>query len=211
VIPNNLTTIGGYAFARSCLTNITIPGSVTSIGDHAFYDCGSLAAVTILDGVVSIGEEAFSDCPNLARISVPASVSSITIYAFDMCPNLTGVYFQGNAPGYVGEFAFDNSTNVNVYYLPGTTGWEATLDDQPTTIWLPQMQMTGTTFGGKTNQFGFNITWASDQTVVVDACTNLSQPVWEPVQTNTLATGSVYFNDPEWTNYPARYYRVRSP
>jgi hypothetical protein len=31
------------------------------------------------------------------------------------------------------------------------------------------------------------------------------------LQTNTLAGGSFYFSDPEWTNYPSRFYRVRSP
>jgi hypothetical protein len=49
------------------------------------------------------------------------------------------------------------------------------------------------------------------QTVIVDACTNLSNPVWQPVQTNTFTTGSAYFSDPQWTNYPNRFYRLRSP
>jgi hypothetical protein len=47
--------------------------------------------------------------------------------------------------------------------------------------------------------------------VVVEACTNLANPDWQPVQTNLLATGSVYFSDPQWTNYPGRFYRLRSP
>jgi hypothetical protein len=46
---------------------------------------------------------------------------------------------------------------------------------------------------------------------VVDACTNLSNPEWQPMKTNTLTTGSAYFSDPQWTNYPNRYYRLRSP
>ena len=47
--------------------------------------------------------------------------------------------------------------------------------------------------------------------VVVEAATNLSNPVWLPVQTNTLTGDKYYFSDPEWTNYPGRFYRVRSP
>ena len=73
------------------------------------------------------------------------------------------------------------------------------------------MQTGDGSFGVKTNQFGFNINWASGQVVVVQACTNLSNPAWLPLQTNTLTSGSVYFSDPQWTNYPGRYYRLRWP
>jgi hypothetical protein len=59
------------------------------------------------------------------------------------------------------------------------------------------------------NQFGFNLTGYSGQVVVVEACTDLANPVWLPVGTNTLTTGSAYFSDPQWTNYPGRYYRLR--
>ena len=73
-------------------------------------------------------------------------------------------------------------------------------------------QTSGTSFGVRTNRFGFNITTGTlGLVVVVEACTNLSNPVWQPVQTNTLTTGSAFFSDPQWTNYPGRYYRLRSP
>ena len=73
------------------------------------------------------------------------------------------------------------------------------------------MQTGDAGFGVRTNQFGFNIAWASGQTVVEEACTNLTNPVWQPVQTNTLTSDSLYFNDPQWTNYPARFYRLHAP
>jgi hypothetical protein len=69
----------------------------------------------------------------------------------------------------------------------------------------------GPGFGVQTNQFGFNIFWATNIPVVVEACTNLASPVWQPVATNTLDGGSSYFSDPQWKNYPARFYRLRSP
>ena len=56
----------------------------------------------------------------------------------------------------------------------------------------------------RTNQYGFNIAWASGQTVVVEACADLANPVWQPVQTNTLTSDSVCFSDPQWANYLAR-------
>jgi hypothetical protein len=39
----------------------------------------------------------------------------------------------------------------------------------------------------------------------------LANPVWSPLQTNTLTGGSCYFSDSQWTNYPGRFYRLRSP
>jgi len=66
-------------------------------------------------------------------------------------------------------------------------------------------------FGVRTNQFGFNLTWAGGRPVVVEACTDLTHPVWLPVKTHTLAGGSAYFSEPQWTNYSGRFYRLRSP
>lgn len=55
--------------------------------------------------------------------------------------------------------------------------------------------------------FGFNITGTSNLVIVVEASTNLVNPAWQPIQTNTLTGGTSYFSDPQWTNYPSRYYR----
>jgi hypothetical protein len=66
-------------------------------------------------------------------------------------------------------------------------------------------------FGIQTNCFGFNIAGNTNATVVVEACTNMTNPVWVPVQTNILTSGSTYFSDPGWTNYTDRFYRLRSP
>jgi hypothetical protein len=65
--------------------------------------------------------------------------------------------------------------------------------------------------GVRTNRFGFNVAGISNLVVVVEACTNLANPVWCPLQTNTLTGAPFYFIDPHWTNYPRRFYRLRSP
>jgi hypothetical protein len=69
----------------------------------------------------------------------------------------------------------------------------------------------GSGFGVHTNGFGFIISWATNIPVVVEACTGLANPAWSPVATNTLTDGTSYFSDPQWTNYPIRFYRVRAP
>lgn len=65
-------------------------------------------------------------------------------------------------------------------------------------------------FGVVSNRFGFNINWANGMVVVVDACLDLANPAWFALQTNILTNGTAYFGDPEWTNFPGRFYRLRS-
>ena len=66
-------------------------------------------------------------------------------------------------------------------------------------------------FGVRTNEFGFAINGTSNTVVVVEATTNLAIPAWSPLATNFLGGGANYFRDPQWTNYPARFYRLRWP
>ena len=47
--------------------------------------------------------------------------------------------------------------------------------------------------------------------VVVEASTNLDDPIWVPLQTNSLPADSFYFSDAQWTSHPTRFYRLRSP
>jgi hypothetical protein len=126
---------------------------------------------------------------------------------------LIGVYFQGNAPDVVSGFydAFSGDDYLTFYYLAGTTGWGPFFDNRPAVLWNPQMQSNGASFGVQTNGFGFTVTGTSGLVVAVDACTDLANPTWYPLQTNTLSGGSACIVDPEWTNYPARFYRLRWP
>jgi hypothetical protein len=65
--------------------------------------------------------------------------------------------------------------------------------------------------GVRRNQFGFNITGLEGIPLVIEGCTNLSTRSWVPLQTCTLTNGLLYFSDPQWTNYPERFYRIRLP
>ena len=69
-IPDSVTSIGDYAF-KDCygLTSVTIPNSVTNIGELAFYGCG-LTSITIPDSVTSIGEAAFAGCHSMTDLKI---------------------------------------------------------------------------------------------------------------------------------------------
>jgi hypothetical protein len=185
-----------------------VPSTVTFIGDFAFARCPNLTSVTIPDSITAIGDGAFSICSSLTNVTIGNNVTAIGDSAFYGCTNLTGIYFHGNAPSLRGSVFYAANKTI-VYYLPGTTGWSSTFGGRPTAPWQPQA--TEARFGVGTNAFGFTVTWASGQIVVVEACTNLASPVWSPLQTNTLGSDPLDFSDLGWTNPPARFYRLRAP
>ncbi len=208
---NGTITITGYSGPGG---TVVIPSTinglpVTTIGGYVDPQCGPLGAFE------------FSD--SLTTVTIPSSVTMVERYAFAGCLSLTSVYFQGNAPsvgwievfnwlvGYTNGVADWETDPATVYYLPGTTGWGTEFSVLHTALWLPQVLTSDASFGVQANQFGFTINWSSGMTVAVDACTDLSNPTWIPLATNTLASGSLYFSDPQWTNYSARFYRLRWP
>ena len=95
-IPNSVTTIGEAAFdSCSNLTNVTIPDSVTTIKMHAFYNCLNLTRVAIPNGIITIKPYTFHTCRNLSSVVIPSSVKTIDVFAFSDCTALTDVYYLG--------------------------------------------------------------------------------------------------------------------
>ena len=233
-IPDSVTNLGQEAFT-GCpnLANIGIGKGITSIKGGAegqwwatFQWCSSLTRVTIPDNVTNIGDGvgtrggpfgAFSGCAGLTNVIVGKGLAYLGNGTFTYCANLVSVYFEGNAPVFgASEYPapttpFFNATNAIVYYLPGTSGWEPTYAGRPAMLWNPQMQTTDGSFGVQQNQFGFNIAGTPDIPLVIEAGGDLATASWIPLQTCTLTNGLFYFSDPQWTDHPERFYRIRSP
>ena len=120
IIPTDgsVTSIGDRAFyGCSSLTGITIPNSVTSIGDSAFSDCRSLTSITIPDNVTSIGSSAFSYCRSLTSITIPNSVTSIGRYAFRDCSSLTSITIPNSVTS-IGDYAFIGCSILTSITIP---------------------------------------------------------------------------------------------
>lgn len=80
-----ITAIGDECFSWcSGLTSITIPSSVTSLGDQCFWGSG-LTSITIPSSVTSFGDGCFAYCRALTSITIPTSVTSLGNRCFEGC------------------------------------------------------------------------------------------------------------------------------
>ena len=110
-----------YNDTKEVLTAITLPESLTALGDDAFRGCTGLTAVNF-DGtpaLMTINKRAFKGCSVLAAIAIPASVETIADGAFSGCSQLASVTFPGtSALTTIGTTAFSNCVSLTTITLP---------------------------------------------------------------------------------------------
>jgi uncharacterized repeat protein (TIGR02543 family) len=118
-IPSSVTSIGQYAFfGCTGLTSVTIPSSVTSIGSYAFSNCTGLTGVTIPSSV--IGQYAFFACTGLTSITITSTVSSIGQYAFFDCTGLTGTLTIPSGVNIIGAGTFQGCSRLTSIIIPSS-------------------------------------------------------------------------------------------
>ncbi len=119
---SQLMLIERHAF-ESCsnLKVITIPASVTSIGDGVFMSCTNLTDVYFEPNseLKNIGENAFSSCNSLETIKIPSGVEIIKSYTFSWCTSLTSIVIPKSVTT-IDYYAFNNCTKLKTLFFEGT-------------------------------------------------------------------------------------------
>lgn len=82
ILPQNLIKIGSSCFEGAQIKQITIPDTVTEIGENAFYYCDRLASITLPSNLQKISDRMLNSCTSLTSITIPASVTEIGSQAF---------------------------------------------------------------------------------------------------------------------------------
>ena len=106
-----ITKIPAQAFAKSKIKgSLTIPNSVTTIGEEAFANCRELkGSLTLSNSLKTIGNKAFYNCNSLnGSLTIPNTVTTIGISAFENCAGFNGNLTIPNSVTTIGESAFCN-------------------------------------------------------------------------------------------------------
>ena len=119
-IPSTVTSIGDHAF-DSCwaVRSLSIPNGVTKLGGWVFYDCCSLTSISLPSSLASLGDYAFFSCTNLTSITIPSTVKTIGEGCFTSCGKLTKVVVPDSVDT-IGKFGFCNCKKLTSVTLPSS-------------------------------------------------------------------------------------------
>ena len=124
-MPESMTWIGDSAFAGCTgLEQVEISPNLTAIGSKSFYSCNGLTSVVVPDKVTSIESLAFFGCLNLESITIPASVTTLNSSFVYGCTNLKKIEFKGTQAQW-NALSIDPNTlpvGVSIVCTDGTIG-----------------------------------------------------------------------------------------
>ena len=89
------------------LTEITLPSTITDIGQSAFYNCTALESIVLPENITSIEYGVFLGCQSLKSIVIHADITHIGTDAFGECTNLEEVIFENPEGWEIGETPID--------------------------------------------------------------------------------------------------------
>jgi len=115
-LPTTLTSIGNYAFMRcsGITSSLIIPDAVTTIGNNVFEGCENISgSLTIPNSVTTIGSRAFISCYKISSLTLGNAVTTIGLQAFVDCTSLTGSLTIPESVTSIGSQAFFRCSKIS--------------------------------------------------------------------------------------------------
>ncbi len=119
-VPKSVTIIGEGAFQNNTtVEKVILPDSVEQIKAYAFWGCDNLKTVTLGKGLTSVGDFAFTNCGGLQTMTIPSNVQRIGIQSFAFCTRLEDITLPPEVID-IKEDAFDGDYLLNIHCETGS-------------------------------------------------------------------------------------------
>lgn len=114
-------TIAKEAFKGTLVEKVTVPDTVTTIGNSAFENCKNLYTITLPDSVKELGHSTFLGCERLTAVRLPRYIDGIHIHTFYGCKKLTSIYLPSGLQ-FIGLGGFENCSALKSIVIPHMAG-----------------------------------------------------------------------------------------
>lgn len=114
-----VTTVQSNAFKGNEITSISLPNTVSVMGEACFESCSRLESVTLPAGLTSLGNSCFYDCRNLASVTLPEGITTLGVNCFYRCTSLTPITLPEGIEE-LGYQCFYGCTSLESVVLPGS-------------------------------------------------------------------------------------------
>lgn len=125
-----VTAIAPYVFydTNRAVTAVSIPKSVTEIGEGAFDSCLNMTSLRFASGsaLKRIGAKAFR-CNKVTTLTLPDGLESVGEDAFSCCESVTTLYIPDSVKS-IGKWAFSSMSSLKKLTMPGEFDWIGIVD-----------------------------------------------------------------------------------
>lgn len=103
----------------SSLKNISLPSTLTYLGDKCFLGCSSLEKIVIPSNITKLSSQSFEGCTRLSHVEFPSTFTSLGGSCFRDCVGLTSLEFPPSFT-FFGNRCFENCTNLESLVIPAS-------------------------------------------------------------------------------------------